>query len=425
MPHVLSYRAIDCIIPPMMALKSGTQLGHYEIQCSLGAGGMGEVYRARDSKPKRDVALKVLPEAVASNALCMARFKREAELLAALNHSNIAAIYGLEESSGTQALVMELVEGPTLGDRISQGAIPLDEALPIAKQIAEAFEYAHEHGVIHRDLKPSNVKIRPDGTVKVLDFGLAKALEDDPVASGIANSPTMSHMATMAGIILGTAAYMSPEQAKGKAADRRVDIWSFGCVLYEMLTGKMAFSGETAAEILAAVIRAEPDWSQLDSVPPRMEDLIARCLRKDPRQRLQAFGDARIGIEEYLANPIFDSVQANLSGPSRDGGARLALLPWALLGLAATAPCGGFYRLYSPGTGAGTCDCFPDFCAAKHVILSGKSGRDTGPFPRRSAAGICRRRLGPQTTTLGAAAQCCCGAAARGDRRCGFPVLVA
>jgi eukaryotic-like serine/threonine-protein kinase len=321
----------------MMALKSGTQLGHYEIQCSLGAGGMGEVYRARDSKLKRDVALKVLPEAVASNALCMARFKREAELLAALNHSNIAAIYGLEESSGTQALAMELVEGPTLGDRISQGAIPLDEALPIAKQIAEAFEYAHEHGVIHRDLKPSNVKIRPDGTVKVLDFGLAKALEDDPVASGIANSPTMSHMATMAGIILGTAAYMSPEQAKGKAADRRVDIWSFGCVLYEMLTGKMAFSGETAAEILAAVIRAEPDWSQLDSVPPRMEDLIARCLRKDPRQRLQAFGDARIGIEEYLANPIGDSVQANLSGPSRDGGARLALLPWALLGLAATA----------------------------------------------------------------------------------------
>jgi len=285
----------------------------------------------------RDVALKVLPEAVVSNALCMARFKREAELLAALNHSNIAAIYGLEESSGTRALVMELVEGPTLGDRISQGATPSDEALPIAKQIAEAFEYAHERGVIHRDLKPSNVKIRPDGTVKVLDFGLAKALEDDPVASGIANSPTLSHMATMAGMILGTAAYMSPEQAKYKAADRRADIWSFGCVLYEMLTGKAAFSGETAAEILAAVIRAEPDWSQLDSVPPRMKDLVARCLRKDPRQRLQAIGDARIGIEEYLANPIGDSVEANLLGPSRDGGVRSALLPWALLGLGATA----------------------------------------------------------------------------------------
>ena len=244
-------------------LSAGSKLGPYEIVGAIGAGGMGEVYRARDAKLGRDVALKVLPEALARDAERMARFQREAKVLASLNHPNIAAIYGLEDSGATHALVMELVEGPTLADRIKSGPIPVDEALPIAKQIAEALEYAHERGIVHRDLKPANVKVSRDGAVKVLDFGLAKAVEGEAVANDMANSPTITRMATQAGLILGTAAYMSPEQAKGKPVDRRADIWAFGCVLYEMLTGKTSFGGETVTDILAAVVRAEPDWSQL------------------------------------------------------------------------------------------------------------------------------------------------------------------
>src|SRR5580704_14742030 len=247
-----------------MAILPGLRLGPYEILCAIGAGGMGEVYRARDTRLNRDVAIKVLPKVFADDGDRMARFEREARLLAALNHPHIAAIYGLEESSGTRALVMELVDGPTLAERITAGPIPLDEALPIAKQIAEALEYAHDHGVIHRDLKPANIKVKPDGTVKVLDFGLAKALQDEPTAADPSNSPTLSMAATMSGTILGTAAYMSPEQAKGKAVDRRADIWAFGVVLYEMLTGKQLYTGETAAETLASVMKDEPT---LDALP--------------------------------------------------------------------------------------------------------------------------------------------------------------
>src|SRR5918993_2548577 len=234
-----------------MSLQIGQQLGSYEITSFIGKGGMGEVYRARDTRLKRDVAIKILPESFATDADRLARFQREAELLASLNHPNIAAIYGLEETHGTRALVMELVDGPTLADRIAQRPIPIDEALPIAKQIAEALEAAHEQGIIHRDLKPANIKVRPDGTVKVLDFGLAKALEPTSAHSVDATaSPTITSPAMMTGIgmLLGTAAYMSPEQAKGRVANRRSDVWAFGCVLYEMLTAQPAFSGENVSE---------------------------------------------------------------------------------------------------------------------------------------------------------------------------------
>ena len=285
-----------------MTLAPGSKLGPYEIVSSLGAGGMGEVYLAQDARLGRSVAIKTLPDQFSSDVQRMARFDREAKLLASLNHPHIAAIYGLEESNGVRALVMELVEGPTLAERIKQGPLPPDEALPIAKQIAEALEYAHERGIIHRDLKPSNVKITPDGAAKVLDFGLAKALEGDISAVDISTSPTLSHAATQAGILLGTAAYMSPEQARGKKVDRRADIWAFGAVLYEMLTGRPAFIGDTISDTLAAVIRGEPDWSALPSnLPPSIHRLVRRCLTKDPNQRLRDIGEARIAIEYALS----------------------------------------------------------------------------------------------------------------------------
>ncbi len=300
-----------------MPLQKNTRLGPYEILAPIGAGGMGEVYRAQDSKLGRDVALKVLPEAFARDAERMARFQREAKVLASLNHPNIASIYGLEDSGSTHALVMELVEGPTLADRVRASSISIDEALHIAKQICEALEYAHEHGIVHRDLKPANVKVTNDDAVKVLDFGLAKALEGDASSSDIANSPTMSRAATLAGVLLGTAAYMSPEQAKGKAVDRRADIWAFGCVLYEMLTGKMAFRGETVTDTLAAVIRADPDWSQLPATTPiRVRVLLQRCLQKDPKQRLQAIGDARISLEEVLSGAADPTLAASAARPA-------------------------------------------------------------------------------------------------------------
>jgi eukaryotic-like serine/threonine-protein kinase len=322
-------------------LSSGTKLGAYEITGALGAGGMGEVYRARDTRLGREVALKVLPEAFARDAERLARFRREAQVLASLNHPNIAAIYGFEESGATHALVMELVEGPTLAEKISGalnasgaanadlkvaatkniqsevsraglkaaptehhfgGAIAIDEALPMAKQICDALEYAHERGIVHRDLKPANIKISSNDAVKILDFGLAKALEGDAAAMDISSSPTITRMATQAGIILGTAAYMSPEQAKGKSVDRRTDIWAFGCVLYEMLTGRQAFSGETVTDTLAAVIKTEPEWGAFPAnTPQAIRNLLMRCLKKDARQRLQSIGDARIAIEETTA----------------------------------------------------------------------------------------------------------------------------
>jgi eukaryotic-like serine/threonine-protein kinase len=285
-----------------MALTPGTRLGPYEILAAIGAGGMGEVYRARDAKLGRDVALKVLPEAFARNPERMARFEREAKVLASLDHPNIASIYGLEDSGGTRALVMQLVEGPTLADRIRQGPIPVDEAVRIARQIADALEYAHERGIIHRDLKPANVKVTSNDSVKVLDFSLAKAVESSAASADLADSPTISQMATQQGTLLGTAAYMSPEQAKGKPVDRRADIWAFGCVLYEMLTGKKAFRGESVTDTLAAVIKEEPDWSRLPlSTPIRVRVLLLRCLQKDPKQRLRDIGDARIALDEAIS----------------------------------------------------------------------------------------------------------------------------
>jgi Tol biopolymer transport system component len=315
-----------------MGIAAGSKLGQYEVCGDLGAGGMGEVYRARDPRLGREVALKVLPEAFAADAQRLGRFEREAKVLASLNHPNIGSIYGFEDSSGVRALVMELVEGSTLAERIGKGGIPVDEALPIAKQIAEALEYAHERGVVHRDLKPANVKITPDGAVKILDFGLAKALEGDPDAVDISTSPTMSRMATRAGMILGTAAYMSPEQAKGKTVDRRTDIWAFGCVFFEMLTGKRPFDGETVTDVLAAVVRAEPEWSLLPSNTPRaIRDLLRRCLKKDVKQRLQAIGDARIAIEGTMSGG--PSLLAPHEGGSDQDGVEAAplrrFLPWA------------------------------------------------------------------------------------------------
>jgi eukaryotic-like serine/threonine-protein kinase len=283
-----------------MALSVGSNLGPYEILAPLGAGGMGEVYRARDAKLGRDVALKVLPEAFARNTERMARFQREAKVLASLDHPNIASIYGLEDSGPTHALVMALIEGPTLADRIGSGSIGIEDSLRIAKQICEALEYAHEHGIVHRDLKPANVKVTNDDAVKVLDFGLAKAIEGDAASIDIATSPTMSRMATLAGVLLGTAAYMSPEQAKAKAVDRRADIWAFGCVLYEMLTGKMAFTGETVTDTLASIIKEDPDWSRLPVGTPRhVRILLQRCLQKDPKQRLHVFIERGPDCSDY------------------------------------------------------------------------------------------------------------------------------
>lgn len=282
----------------------GQSIAHYKIIEKIGEGGMGEVYRATDTKLNRDVALKVLPEAFAQDEQRMARFSREAQVLASLNHPNIGAIFGLEEEAGKKALVLELIEGETLAERISKGPIPLESALKIALQIAEALEAAHEKGIIHRDLKPANVKITPDGQVKVLDFGLAKALEEERAQKSIAESPTLSLAATQAGIILGTAAYMSPEQAHGEATDRRADIWAFGVVLFEMLSGQQLFSGKSVSQTLARVLERDPDWDQLPaSVSPAVRALLKRCLEKEPRERLQAIGEARIQVMRLLADP--------------------------------------------------------------------------------------------------------------------------
>ncbi len=315
----------------------GKKISHYNVTEKLGAGGMGEVYRATDTKLNRDVALKVLPEVFANDAQRMARFSREAQVLASLNHPNIASIYGLEESGGVRCLVLELVEGPTLAERIAAGPLPTEEALNIARQIAEALEAAHEKGIIHRDLKPANVKVTPEGTVKVLDFGLAKALEDDPSSIDISESPTLSVAATQAGVILGTAAYMSPEQARGQAVDKRADIWSFGVVLYEMLTGKRTFSGETISDTLAAVLRAEVDWVALPAdTPASIRKLLRRCLDKDRKRRLHAIGEARIAIEEYLADPAAASVLISTPTVAPQPLWQRAL-PWAVAGVFALA----------------------------------------------------------------------------------------
>ena len=289
-----------------MTLHPGNRLGSYEIVAPLGAGGMGEVYRARDTKLNREVAIKVLPASFANDADRRVRFEREAHVLASLNHPNIAHVHGLEDSSGFGALVMELVEGDDLSVLISRGRIPLGDALPIAKQIADALEAAHEQGIIHRDLKPGNIKVRPDGTVKVLDFGLAKALDSAATSSPeAANSPTLSARGTHVGLIIGTAAYMSPEQARGKAVDRRADIWAFGVVLYEMLSGQRAFEGEDISVTLASVIKEDVSWPALPAdLPEPIRQLLRRCLEKDPRRRLRDIGEARLTLEDPAASEL-------------------------------------------------------------------------------------------------------------------------
>jgi serine/threonine-protein kinase len=329
-----------------MALAAGTRLGSYEVLAQIGAGGMGEVYQAHDTKLGRDVAIKVLPEAFAHDSERLSRFQREAKMLASLNHPNIATIHGLEHSDGTHYLVMELVPGDTLQDRVKRdGAVPVEEALTIAEQIAEALEAAHEKNIVHRDLKPANVKVTAEGKVKVLDFGLAKAFEGDTPTEDMGNSPTLSMAATMQGVILGTAAYMSPEQAKGKAVDKRTDIWAFGCVLYEMLTGKPAFDGEDITEILAAVVKTEPDWRALPATTPaKIHDLVRRCLQKDKTLRLRDSGDARIEVNEALtaltAPPPWVAESAALA--TRSWRERLAWSTAAVLALIAIALGIGF-----------------------------------------------------------------------------------
>src|SRR5262245_7686534 len=284
-----------------MALTKGTFLGTYEILASLGAGGMGEVYLARDAKLGRDVAIKILPENFAKDPERLVRFEREAHLLASLNHPNIGSIYDLAESGGTKFFVLELVPGETLAEVIARGPIPVDEALPICRQIADALEAAHDKGIIHRDLKPANIKITPDGKVKVLDFGLGKLFERDDRA-GLSQSPTLlTGRASLEGVILGTAAYMSPEQARGKNVDRRADIWSFGCVTFELFTGKQAFEGETVTDLFATILRSEPDWDALPATTPvAVRLLLHRCLQKDMRRRLQHIGEARIAMEDAV-----------------------------------------------------------------------------------------------------------------------------
>jgi serine/threonine-protein kinase len=287
-----------------MSLAVATRLGPYEVIGPLGAGGMGEVWRARDTRLDREVALKLLPDDVAADPERLARFEREAKLLASLSHPHIAAVHGLEVSGPIRALVMELVEGATLAERLERGPIPLAETLALARQLAEALECAHEHGIVHRDLKPGNVKVTPEGDLKVLDFGLAKAPAADTEAADFTSSPTRTRQGTEAGVILGTALYMSPEQARGKVVDKRTDVWSFGVILFEMVTRTPLFEGETASDVLAAVLRSEVDWNRLPAgTPSPVRRLLRRCLERDPRQRLHDMGDARLEIEEALRGP--------------------------------------------------------------------------------------------------------------------------
>jgi serine/threonine protein kinase/Tol biopolymer transport system component len=330
--RLLAKSGAAIIVSILMAVTVGTQLGAYEITALLGKGGMGEVYRARDLRLKREVAVKILPEEFSRDADRVSRFQREAEVLASLSHPNIGGIHSLEEANGSRYLVLELVEGETLADRVAHGPIPAEEALDIARSIGEALEAAHEKGIIHRDLKPANVKITPEGRVKVLDFGLAKVFENTPASAALSNTPTLSVAATQQGIILGTAAYMSPEQAKGKPADKRSDLWAFGCVLYEMLTGKGAFRGEDVSETLASVLKSEPDWTLLPhDVPQALRTLIHRCLAKDRRQRISEIATATFILSELNnlgASP--PSMAVSAAPPSRWQRARPAAATAAL-----------------------------------------------------------------------------------------------
>jgi eukaryotic-like serine/threonine-protein kinase len=319
-----------------MTLSAGSRLGPYELVSPLGAGGMGEVYRARDTRLGREVAIKVLPEAFTADMERLARFRREAQVLASLNHPHIAAIYGLEESGGVEALVLELVEGETLAERLARGPLPIEDAMEIARQIAEALEAAHERGIVHRDLKPANVKLTPDGKVKVLDFGLAKALTGESSSPDVSTSPTITAAATQAGVVIGTAPYMSPEQARGRAVDKRTDIWAFGVTFWEMLTGRRLFEGETVSDVLAAVLRQELDFAALTrETPSGVVRLLHRCLERDPKSRLHDIADARLEIDEALKAPV--SRVAPETYPMRRTTPALRWLPWLVAAAALAA----------------------------------------------------------------------------------------
>ena len=322
-------------------------IAHYEITAKFGQGGMGEVYRATDTKFDREVAIKILPESFAGDRNRVARFNREAKVLATLNHPNIAAIYGIEKTDEIHALVMELIEGETLGQRLKREPMTVEEALECCKQIAEALEAAHENGIIHRDLKPENVKITPDGHVKVLDFGLAKELETklgDPASlDDRAESPTITHMTTVPGELLGTAPYMSPGQARAKPVDKRSDIWSFGCVLFECLTGKRLFQGEDVTDTLATILKGEPDWAALpENTPPTIHLLLRKCLNKDRERRLHDIADARIDLEQALGDPTSSIIRLSdwaLQETAKHSGIRplLAIGAMVLVALVAIA----------------------------------------------------------------------------------------
>ena len=358
-----------------MSLSSGTRLGHYDVGALIGEGGMGQVWQATDTQLNRQVALKILPDAFAADPDRLARFQREAQVLASLNHPGIAQIYGIEEAEGTRALVLELVEGPTLADRIAAGPIPIDEAQPIAQQIAEALEAAHEAGVIHRDLKPANIKVRDDGTVKVLDFGLAKALETtregDP-----SQSPTLTAAATQMGVIMGTAAYMSPEQAKGKVADKRADIWSFGVVLYEMLTGRRLFEAADVSEVLASVLLKDLDLSGLgQQMPPSLRTLLARCLVKDPRDRLRDIGEARLALRDLDAADARGGSSPAASSEAGRAPAWRAAIPYASAALLLGGVLGGAAVWSGSGDGPSNRELTKRFTVAMpdHLRVSGTS----------------------------------------------------
>jgi serine/threonine-protein kinase len=321
-----------------MNLQPGIKLSHYRLDAKIGEGGMGEVWKATDTTLDRSVAIKILPEAFAEDPDRLTRFEREAKLLASLNHPGIAVIHGFHRAEGIHFLAMELVEGEDLSRRVERGALPLDEALSIGRQVAEALEAAHESGVIHRDLKPANIQITPDGKVKVLDFGLAKAFETESRSGSPSMSPTLTSAGTRAGMILGTAAYMSPEQARGRPADRRADVWAFGCVMYEVLAGRQAFPGETISDTLAAVLKSEPDWTALPAeAPGALRRLLGRCLVKDPKQRLRDIGDARIFLQEVLTSPEEKRDSPVPLPAPRRGATPLKILPWLLLALVVAA----------------------------------------------------------------------------------------
>ena len=356
-----------------MPLDTGSRLGHYEIGALIGEGGMGQVYRATDTKLNRQVALKVLPDVFASDPSRLARFRREAQVLAHVNHPGIAAIYGIEDTEGAPALILELVEGTTLAERIARGPVPLDEALRLARQIAEALDAAHEEGVIHRDLKPANIKLTNDGATKVLDFGLAKASTPEAGDGDSTDAPTMTAMATAVGTILGTPAYMAPEQARGEQLDKRADIWAYGCVLFEMLTGRRAFDGETPAELVAAVLEREPDWEALPAAtPPLARRLVRRCLEKDPKRRLRDIADALADLEDA----------ADAATAATPTGASTRLRFWRVALLAATAL--GLFGLGIAGLGVLRPPSSP---APRHFVLLPPEGAEfSGSIRARTAS---------------------------------------